>query len=143
MNNIKIETPPDIKIYDKKFLNIIVWKLKLYNDKIINFCNRIDEINKGLLFDTNHTSLHNLVKIFSEYFFDDEVETHLSRAINHKIDIDTTITKEIYEYIYLLKSIYNSIYGSEEPNMLTRLLCQIKYSYNTFLDILNKSCDLN
>ena len=143
MNNITIETPLDVKIYDKKFLNIIVWKLKLYDKKIINFCNHITNINKKLSFETKHASLHHLIKIFSEYFFDTDIEFHLSQAINHNIQMTAVVTREIHEYIYILKSIYNSVYGSREQHTMTRLLCQIKYSYDTFIDILNKSCDLN
>lgn len=134
--------PGDIKIYDKKFLNIIVWKLKLYYDKVINFCNHITNINKILSFETNHTSLHNLIKIFSEYFLDTHKYETLSKALNHTIEIDALITKTIHEYIYIIKSIYNSVYGYEGHN-LKKLLCQLKYSYEIFIDILNKSCDLN
>ena len=142
MDDSMIESPKDIKIYEEDFLNVIVWKLKLYNENVLLFCDNISQISKSLGVDTNHGSIKILIKIFSEYFFSTDIENQLINTINRKLQIDPKLIKIINEYVYILKSIYNSIYGST-GHTLSPLLRQIKYSYDTFVDILNKSCDLN
>ena len=142
MDGTNIKPPEELKIYEKEFLNVIVWKLKLYDGKVIHFCNNISIINNSLTFKTNHASLKTLIKIFSEYFFNTDIESCLSKVINRTVEISASITQIINEYVYILKSIYNSIFSFNEHS-LKRLSVQIKYSYETFGDILNKSCDLN
>ena len=130
------------KIYEKEFLNAIVWKLKLYDDKVVCFCDNIFTLNNELSFTVNHSSLKRLVQIFSKYFFNIDIENQLLQVINRNIQIIASIAKIINDYLYILQSIYNSIFSFEE-NSLKRLSIQIKYSYETFGNILNKSCDLN
>ena len=91
------------KSFDSDILNAIIWKLKLYDDKIIHFCDNIFAINKELLFTTSHASIKSLVQIFSEYFFNIDIENQLLQVINRNIRINASIAEIINDYLYILQ----------------------------------------
>ena len=130
-----------VKNFNCSILNSIVWKLREYGDKPIHFCNDIDQILHKIDSIKNRDSIYNIIKLFTHYFFNEICEENIISSLkNNKIlDVKNTIT--ITSFLKIIIEIHIAL--TNDIQKYNDLIIQLKYTFNTFKNILNTTNNLN
>jgi len=125
--------------FDEETMNIIVWKLRRYKLKSLEFCKDLDDIRASIKFTKTIKDTYNVITFLSKYFFTDVVKNLLIDIIK-KNKIENGI-KEIYSFLDVIIDIHTSLLNDEiKYNKIIKLL---EYTFYYIKKLLNKCNNLN
>jgi len=125
--------------FDEETMNIIVWKLRRYKLKSLEFCKDLDDIRASIKFTKTIKDAYNVITFLSKYFFTDVVKNLLTDIIKTN-KIENGI-KEIYSFLDVIIDIHTSLLNDEiKYNKIIKLL---EYTFYYIKKLLNKCNNLN
>ena len=125
--------------FDEETMNIIVWKLRRYKLKSLEFCKDLDDIRASIKFTKTIKDTYNVITFLSKYFFTDVVKNLLTDIIKTN-KIENGI-KEIYSFLDVIIDIHTSLLNDEiKYNKIIKLL---EYTFYYIKKLLNKCNNLN
>jgi len=135
-------TPPRIKPdFDCTILNSIVWKLREYGEKPIQFCKNLTSINASCNSVKTVKSCRKTIKHLLETFLPEEKIEQLDLLIGTNKLVNLEHHRLVHKILKVVINIYNSLLN--DPYTYENILIQLKHTFIILKKILNNSNDLN
>jgi len=129
------------EFFSCRVLNSIVWKLRHYNQKPINFCRHLDKIEMDLNKSKSTDSIKLVIKQVCFYFLTNETQTLLIDIIKKNKINNVVDNKEVHRIIYIIINIHNSLLNL--PGEYNNIIRHYSYTFYFIKRLLNTSNNLN
>jgi superfamily II RNA helicase len=146
MNSNSVDETHNTEFFKHPNLNIILWKLREYNEKSIEFCKGLFQFNIDMRINKNDSSIKKIIEYFCTHLLDDEYKAVIinilhKRKIENSSYLDYVVIKE---FLRILMEVHNTlIVSTEEDLKLNELVSHINYSFTVLKQIVLNSNDLN
>ena len=120
-------------------LNGIIWKLRFYATRSIEFCKNIDMVETQFDISLNMNSVYKMIKVIGSYFLDDTINENIIMSIKSKnVELHQ---KNISDFLHIIKNIYSSTFQNKRKYY--NLNKHLKYTFLNVKMILNNVNNLN
>ena len=132
--------------FDCRILNSIVWKLRQYGEKPINFCKNIEDIIVKSTYKPpgpykTYNSAIKTIGIICKYFFTDEINALFLKILKQNKIHNISDNKITHETIKIVINIHNSLLNDYDKYQ--KLILQLEHVFTILKKILNISNNLN
>jgi len=125
--------------FEEETLNIIVWKLRRYKLKSLEFCKDLDNIITSTELTKTINDNYKVINFLSKYFFTDDVKNLLLDIIK-KNNAENGI-KEIYNLLDVIIDIHTSVLN--DTVKYYNFINLLEYTFHYIKNLLNRCNNLN